>query len=269
MGVTVPESRFPVRTVLALGSRLRRCRNVTVLGVKPNFSDYDPVAAQQILAADKIYDPTSLYAELFDTMGKKTFPSHHTYKYVQDKVKQNALFELLGIPRPRTRIFYGKRQQSGIRDHFDYPFIAKIPRGSALGRGVFLVRSDDDLHAYQSLTSAAYIQEYLPADRDIRVVVIGGRVVHAYWRYAAKGEFRSNIAAGGTVGLDPVPEAAVRLALQTALACRWDDVGLDILPYRGEFFVLEGNMKYGKEGFRQFGIDYIRLMERMIDNGEI
>jgi hypothetical protein len=28
-------------------------------------------------------------------------------------------------------------------------------------------------------------------------------------------------------------------------------------------------MKYGKEGFRQAGIDYIQMMESMIENGEI
>jgi ribosomal protein S6--L-glutamate ligase len=33
--------------------------------------------------------------------------------------------------------------------------------------------------------------------------------------------------------------------------------------------VLEANMKYGKEGFRKAGIDYTKLMEDMIENGEI
>jgi hypothetical protein len=33
--------------------------------------------------------------------------------------------------------------------------------------------------------------------------------------------------------------------------------------------VFEANMKYGKEGFRKAGIDYDRLMEEMIANGEI
>jgi hypothetical protein len=28
-------------------------------------------------------------------------------------------------------------------------------------------------------------------------------------------------------------------------------------------------MKYGKEGFRKAGMDYIKLMERMIENGHI
>jgi ribosomal protein S6--L-glutamate ligase len=46
-------------------------------------------------------------------------------------------------------------------------------------------------------------------------------------------------------------------------------VGIDICRYKNEFYVLEANMKYGKEGFRRAGIDYVRLMEEMIKNEEI
>jgi len=262
------DTRFK-RKVIALESRLSRCRNVITLGVKPNFSDYSEDAANCIRDAEKIYYPTPFYAELFDTMGKTTFPSYHTYKYVQDKIKQNALFEMMGIPHPRTRIFYGKRQQSRIGEYFDYPFVAKIPRGSALGRGVFLIENQKALNAYLNLTAVAYIQEYLPTGRDIRIVIVGKKVVHAYWRIAADGDFRSNVAVGGTVCLKRVPEEALELALFTATACRWNDVGIDLLPTDRGYMVLEGNMKYGKEGFRKAGIDFHRLMETLIENGEI
>ncbi len=106
-------------------------------------------------------------------MGKATFPSYHTYKCVQDKIKQTALFDLLNLPHPRTRVFYGNRQKKLILDHFSFPFIAKIPRGSALGSGVYLIHNEKELRNYLEQTSPAYIQAYLPIDRDIRVVVIG------------------------------------------------------------------------------------------------
>lgn len=254
---------------IALGGRLKNCGNVITLGVRPNFSDYTPHEAELIRKAENIYYPTTFYADLFDAAGKKTFPSYHTYKCVQDKIKQTALLNLLDIPHPRTKVFYGKRWLSSLSEHFNFPFIAKIPRGSAMGRGVYLIRNEAELSAYAELTPPAYIQEYLPIDRDIRVVVIGSRVVHAYWRIAAPGEFRSNIAAGAKVSLASVPQKALDLALHTARRCRWDDVGIDICEYKGDFYVIEANMKYGKEGFRQAGIDYIRLMESMIENGDI
>jgi len=82
-------------------------------------------------------------------------------------------------------------------------------------------------------------------------------------------KFRSNIALGGSICLDSVPREALELALRTARSCRWDDVGIDICRYDGRYYVFEANMKYGKEGFRQAGIDYIHLMEVMIQNEEI
>ena len=103
----------------------------------------------------------------------------------------------------------------------------------------------------------------------MRVVIIGNRVVHAYWRIAKPGEFRSNIAAGGHIELNNIPKEAIDLALFTAEKAGWNDVGLDIIKSNGKFYVIEANMKYGKEGFKKSGIDYIKLMERMIENGEI
>ncbi|MBW2601948.1 MAG: RimK family alpha-L-glutamate ligase, partial [Deltaproteobacteria bacterium] len=57
--------------------------------------------------------------------------------------------------------------------------------------------------------------------------------------------------------------------VKIARMCRLNDVGLDIYCYQGAYGVLELNMKYGKEGFRQAGIDYYRLMDEMIQNGQI
>ena len=254
---------------MALEARLRACRNVSTLGVYPNFSDYSEDAAGLIRNAGKIYYPTAFYADLFDALGKPTFPSYHTYKCVQDKIKQSALFQLAGLPHPRTRVFYGNRQKSSIRKYFSFPCIAKEPRGSAMGRGVFLIKNDDDLKAYTHDRHVAYIQQYLPIDRDIRIVVIGRRVMHAYWRIAARGEFRTNVALGGRISLDPVPEAALTLARQAACVCGWDDVGLDICCHDGQYTILEANMKYGREGFRAAGIDYFQMMEQLIDDGQI
>lgn len=258
-----------IASVVALEGRIRECPLVRTLGVRPNLGDYSEEERGLINSADKIYYPSSFYAGLFDTIGKKTFPSYHTYHYAQDKILQTALFNLAGINHPRTRTFYGKRQRETILDYFELPLIAKVARGSALGRGVFLIRSARELEQYCRYHKPAYIQEYLPIDRDIRVIVIGSKVVHAYWRVAKKGEFRTNLAAGGMVDLSRVPDEARAFALETARRCRWDDVGLDLCMHGGRYYVLEGNMKYGKQGLLQAGIDYPKLVCDLIQRGEI
>jgi len=255
--------------LIALESRLSKCSQVLTLGVKPNIEDYTGEALELIRESKIVYYPSAFHAELFAAMGKPIFPSVHNYLFAQEKIKQTALFKLLSIPHPYTRIFYGKHQKASICDHFDFPFIAKVPRGSAMGRGVFLIKSQSDLNNYLSDPAPAYIQEYLPIDRDIRIVVIGQQVVHAYWRIAAQGEFRTNVAMGGSITLDSVPTAAKNLALQTAISCHWNDVGIDICMHNGNFYVLEANMKYGKEGFRAAGLDYERLMIDLIIRGAI
>jgi ribosomal protein S6--L-glutamate ligase len=254
---------------VALEGRLRHCPQVVTLGVRPNFLDYDAAERQLIRRAGTIYYPSIFYADLLDTMGKKTFPSYHTYKFAQDKIKQTALFQMLEIPHPRTRFFFGRRQKATILSSFPLPLIAKVPRGSALGRGVFLIRTPEALAHYCQRFTPAYIQEYMPLERDMRVVVIGGKAVHAYWRIAREGEHRTNVAVGGAIDLSPVPAEAIHLAETTARSCRWDDVGMDICYHRGDYYVLEANMKYGHEGFRRAGIDYDQLMERFILDGEI
>jgi ribosomal protein S6--L-glutamate ligase len=256
-------------TVVALESRLRECRNVLTLGVKANLSDYSGRERDLILSSPRIYYPTAFYAEVFSAMGKPIFPSVHTYRFAQDKIRQTALFGMAGIPHPKTRIYYGKRQYHRIPADFAFPLIGKIPRGSARGRGVFLIRDTEELDRYLTVSPVAYIQEYLSLDRDIRVVVIGDRPVHAYWRIAPPGDFRTNVAIGARISLDPVPPAALDLAVHTARSCGWNDVGLDICFGNGTYLVLEANMKYGKEGFHAAGLHYPAILEEMIEHGDI
>ena len=265
MNSAKPPSPQPV----AIGSRLKNCPGICTLGFRPNFTDYSPREQARITAAPKIYYPTAFYADLFNTMGKPTFPSYHTYKFAQDKIRQTALFHLLGIPHPRTRIFYGPRQKAEITRFFTYPFVAKIPRGSARGTGVFLIDNARALDEYLDNTGPAYIQEYLPIDRDMRLVIIGRKVRLAFWRTASAAEFRTNVSLGGGISFSPLPPEVHELALATARRCGWDDVGLDIARCGGRYYVLEGNMKYGTKGFKAAGIDYKKLVADLILNGDL
>ncbi len=249
---------------VALGARLRRNREILTLGLKPNFSDYSPGEKDLIRKAEKIYFPTAFYADLFNAMGKPTFPSFHTYKFAQDKIRQTAMFNLLDIPHPRTRVFYGRRQKKTIQDYFSFPFIAKKGRGSARGEHVFLIRTAGDLNAYLSFDGPAYIQEYLPIKKDMRIVIIGDKIRLAYWRKAPDHDFKTNLSQGGQVILDPVPDKACSLALEWARACGWDDIGLDIAKHQGRFLIIEANVKYGTRGFQKAGIDYHQMLADLV-----
>ena len=254
---------------VALGARLQQHSEIITLGFKPNFQDYTPREQGLILKADKIYYPTMFYADLFNAMGKKTFPSFHTYKFAQDKIKQTAIFNMLDIPHPVTRTFYGKKQKQTILDFFSYPFIAKKPRGSAKGNDVHLIQDDADLTRYLKNKGPAYIQEYFPIRRDMRIIIIGNKIRLCYWRLASSENFKTNLSQGGTISFDPLPEKALDLALLTAAKCGWDDVGIDIIAQGNHYYVLEANMKYGTKGFHRAGINYKNLLLNLILDGEV
>jgi ribosomal protein S6--L-glutamate ligase len=254
---------------LALGSRLKSNPAINTLGFKPCFQDYSAHERELIFKADIIYYPTFFYADLLNTLGKKTFPSYHSYKFAMDKIKQTAIFHMLDLPHPKTRIFYGNRQKQNILNHFNFPFIAKKARGSTKGEGVYLIHNEKEFAAYLLNNSPAYIQEYLPGDRDIRIVIIGKKVRLAYWRLSKQNDFRTNVSQGGTISFEPVPDNALELALKTAHQCGWNDVGIDIILHKGRPMVLEGNMKYGTQGFKQAGIDYKKMLGELVLKGEL
>jgi ribosomal protein S6--L-glutamate ligase len=235
---------------IALGSRLNGVPEVLTLGVRPNFYDYTPEERQKIHNAKCILYPSLNYAQYFTTMGKKIFPSVETYLYAGQKMKQTTLFNMLSIPHPKTTI-YLKREFDRIEKDFPFPFIAKIPRASSRGRGVFKITDSAQLGEYLEKTKFAYIQEYLPHEKDLRVVLINYHPVLAYWRRLVPGDFRTNVFQGGIIDFDNIPDDAMSLARECARKCNFNDVGLDLLRSNGNWYVIEANMQYGREGLKK------------------
>lgn len=251
---------------LAIGRQLRHCPSVRSLGMRQNLLDYPRAELELIRSASKIYYPTILLAEALTAMGKEIFPSIQTLRYAGDKVLQARLFQLLGLPLPRTRVYYGRRQKARILDDFPLPFVAKIPRNSSQGRGVALIRNQVQLRDYLSRVQPAYIQEYLPIRRDMRVVILGRVVVHAYWREAPADDFRTNVAQGGSIVLAPVPQEVLELALDAAKLCRFNQVGLDICEHQGNYYIFEANMAFGMDGFKAAGLDFRTILRNLVES---
>jgi len=254
---------------VALGSRLMGLPEIRTLGVKVNFCDYTPQEQQLIFDAKIILYPTLNYAQFLTTMGKEIFPSLETDLYADDKVKQTTLFYMLSIPHPRTRFYYYRKCQSQILDDFSFPFVAKIPRASARGRGVFLITGVDELKAYLKRTNIAYIQKYLPHDRDLRVVLLNYQPIIAYWRYPAPGDFRTNLSRGGSLQFADLPEDGLALAREYSRKCRFNDVGLDLLKSEGKWYLIEANMKYGRKALKMKGMVLKNIIRDKLMTGNL
>ena len=253
---------------VALGSRLRGVPEVITLGVKPNFLDYTRKERGLIFDAKIILYPTDHYAEFFTTFGKAIFPSLETCLYSDDKIKQTTLFNVLGIPHPRTRLYYHLHHEEILRD-WEFPFIAKRPRASAQGKGVFKIENQGQLEWYLHANPIAYIQEYIPHERDLRVILINYEPILAYWRTRMPGCFKTNVYQGGSISFDGIPEEGITLAKEAARKCRFNDAGLDLLPHDGKWYVLEANMKYGRTGLGMKGLDLKVIIRQMLLSGEL
>jgi ribosomal protein S6--L-glutamate ligase len=261
------------RQKISIGVRPRLCgaRGFITLGFKPPWR-YSEQEQRLIREAPLVYYPTSFYAELFATAGKPTFPGPATYRLLGDKVRQSALFQLLGLPHPRTAAYPPGRWGEIGRD-FGLPCVAKLPHTSR-GRGVFLIRGEADLAAYLARLEAAgiaqaYVQEYLELERDLRVVCVNRRPVHAYWRERAPGEWRTNVALGGRIRLEGVPPEALELAARVAERCALDEVGLDLCQAGGRLLILEANMAFGLKGFEAAGKDYRMIVKEILESDDI
>jgi len=244
---------------ISLGKRLRTSASFRCVGTYPNWNDYPAATKEAMRGAEEVYYPSAIYEDLFQSLGKRVFPSNF-YRLMGNKIRQSALFQLRGVPHPRTRLYYGRGRLARILQDFDFPFVAKTPVGSSQGSGVWLLLTVNELAAYLKQHQPAYIQQYLPIDRDLRVVVIAGQVVHSYWRIQQPGNFRNNVAQGARISYLDIPDIALEFALDVVRRCNFGEVGLDICLHEQKYYVIEANMVYGLEGFRQAGLDIYAIL---------
>jgi ribosomal protein S6--L-glutamate ligase len=252
----------------AIGSRLLGVPEVWTLGVKPNFLDYTPEERGLLKKSNLILYPTLNYAQFLTTLGKKIFPSLETYLYADEKIKQTTLFYMLNIPHPRTRIYY-RLHHKDILNHFQYPFIGKLPRSSARGRGVYMISNEEQLATYVERTKVAYIQECIPHERDLRVVLINHQPVIAYWRIRHPDNFRTNLSQGGQISFDDIPPSGILAAQNATRKCRFNDVGIDLIRHKDQWLIIEANMKYGRKGLKMKGLDLKEILREKLTAGEL
>lgn len=151
-----------------------------------------------------------------------------------------------------------------------FPMIMKLLQG-AQGIGVML---GHDRSSVESVTSTLLemdkdliLQEFVKeaSGSDVRVLVVGGRVVAAMRRNARKGEFRANVHRGGFgERISRLPKAYERLALTSAKALGLEIAGVDLLESSSGPLLLEVNSSPGFEELEKAtGINVAEKMVRM------
>jgi len=175
-----------------------------------------------------------------------------------DKFYTTALLQQAGLPVPETVVCErADDAMDAIRRMLTGGGAVIIkPIFGSMGHG--LVRIDDPELAWrvvrplEQMRSVFYVQRAIDhGGRDTRLFVVGGRVVGAIERTAPAGDWRTNVARGGTAR--PIDASAewCDFAIGAANAVGADYAGVDLLVWRpGDPFVLEVKGTPGWQGLQ-------------------
>lgn len=145
-----------------------------------------------------------------------------------------------------------------------FPVVLKTPFGTH-GVGIFFSENAETLQPIVDYLAVSdknpVVVEKFIADAgrsDLRVFIVGKRVVAAMQRTAPEGDIRANAALGGIGTRVDLTEKEVELALQVAQLFRLDIAGVDLLRGKDGSVVIEANANPGfKELERATGVDVV------------
>jgi RimK family alpha-L-glutamate ligase len=170
-----------------------------------------------------------------------------------DKFWTSALLEQCGIPTPQTVVCQDAEEAfAAFRALGD---VIVKPLFGSMGLG--MVRVSDEEMAYrvfrtiEQIRGVYYLQRTIEHDGvDIRVFVIGGRVIGAIERKSPG--WRTNLARGGKARLTSLNDYQRALAIRSAAAVGADYAGVDVVTGPdGKTYVLEVNGIPGWRGFQE------------------
>jgi ribosomal protein S6--L-glutamate ligase len=192
-----------------------------------------------------------------EAMGVPVLNGSSAIRRARDKLLALQVLTMSGIGVPRTVLARTPAQvELALEIVGGPPVVLKLLQGTQ-GVGVILAETraaaSSTLDALWGLGQDVLVQEYVveSAGRDVRVLVVGGRIVAAMRRQARDGEWRSNIHRGGAgtrIELDP---SYVTTAIAAARAIGLDVAGVDLLEGRDGPRVTEVNASPGFEGLER------------------
>ncbi|MCA1029946.1 hypothetical protein LCL95_02725 [Bacillus timonensis] len=238
--------------------------NVKYIKPEHMFKEINAIREADFVLYPENWQVTSLVYGL----QKEIFPSIQSIQLGYSKIEMTrALWTVCPENVPYTEIMANTAEnREKILTTFPFPFVAKESRNS-MGKGVFLIKNEEDFLTYSNQIDILYIQEFLENDhRDLRVVVVGDEIIGSYWRIGVEGEFHNNVAKGGQISYDFIPQDACDLVLKIAKTLNINHAGFDIMFSHGRPYILEFNTLFGNQGLVNHGISIERKVYEYLLN---
>ncbi len=199
------------------------------------------------------WDKDIRLAQALESMGLRLFNSSEAIELCDDKSLTHFRLQLAGVPMPETIIVpktfdgvgYGRLDfLDAAARRLGFPMVVKEWFGS-FGKQVYLAENIDGLTDIVRRTSPRplLLQRMITEScgEDVRLNVVGGRVVAAMRRRARPGDFRSNVSNGGTARAYDPTDAESALAISCCGLLGLDFGGVDLLFGRDGPIVCEVN----------------------------
>lgn len=177
----------------------------------------------------------------------------------RDKLRAGQLLANHGLPVPKTMMFRYPVDYDLVEREIGWPCVVKVTTGS-LGNGVYLcntkrefkklIRISVDFGNRQTLIVQEYLGERV--GEDLRVIVVGGKVIGAMHRKSGRGDFRANIAKGGYGELYSVSDEIDFISREAVKVLGLEIAGVDLLFDPRGFRVCEVNSNPGFKGFETY-----------------
>ena len=148
------------------------------------------------------------------------------------------------IPVPKTYIFYDRKEGFAFLEKTDYPKIVKRSYGPSNYGGYFVHKVDSYEEAKRLFDTKKYhpiyLQDFIPMEADVRVMLIGHKPVCAFWRRPPEGEWLTNTSQGGSMDYQNVPKELLDLAVKVSKAANAEYWACDIAVGKdGKYRILE------------------------------
>jgi RimK family alpha-L-glutamate ligase len=224
-----------------------------------------------ILVSNEAENYNAVFTHMLETVGVLQFDAAENLAAAADKWLTHVAFKAAGLPVPHAEMAETRAEAREICRRFRYPIVVKEPK-ECRGTGVRWARSDAELE--QTLTELRIEEQPLMLEHyiecgsmDKRIIVTNGKFTSSMARHAADGDFRANIALGGSMGPCVLSNEEIELAERGAGVLGLRLVGMDmsvvtsVLPGRdylprGSPFFIEANPIPGMVGpFQVTGID--------------
>jgi gamma-F420-2:alpha-L-glutamate ligase len=214
--------------------------------------------ADFVLYLDK--DP--YLSSLLTKLGYRLFDKAEAIRLCDDKMLTYLALTNKGISMPKTisaPLNYSSSYEgdfiANLEKELTYPFISKTNFGSQ-GQGVTMVHSREELIAREKEIghSPRLYQENIASSfgHDFRLIIIGGQFIAGMERKGPKGEFRSNIALGGSGAKVNIPANYIEMATKASQILDLDYCGVDLLEGQNKEPVLcEVNSNAFMEGIEK------------------